>query len=171
MMVITTTDGGIVENYVCENCLITVSSKTYYIDLVCLPMKQLDVLLGIDWLSTNHVYIGCTEKSIYMPTSNTTEGVALSELLKHTYQMVQFICAQDKGFYVMLTVASESDISPSDIQIVNEYLDVFPSDITSLPPEREVEFSIDLIVGVETVSIAPYRMSPLELKELKSQLE
>jgi len=77
-----------------------------------------------------------------MPTSNTTEGVALSELLKHTYQMVQFICTQDKGFYVMLTVASESDISHSDILIVNEYLDVFPSDITCLPLEREVEFRL-----------------------------
>jgi len=171
MMVTTTTDGGIVANYVCENCPITVSSRTYYIDLVCLPMKQLDVILDMDWLSANHVYIGCSEKSIYMSASNTVEGVALSELLKHTYQMVQFICAQDKSFYVMLTVASESDINPSDIPIVNEYLDVFPSDITSLPPEREIEFSIDLILGAEPVSIAPYRMSPLELKELKSQLE
>ena len=130
-------------------------------------MKQLGVILGMDWLSANHVYIGCTEKSIYMPTSNTTEGVALSELLKHTYQMVQFICARDKGFYVMLNVASESDVIPSDIPVVNEYLDVFPSDVTSLPPKREVEFSIDLIPGVEPVSIAPYRMSPVELKELK----
>ena len=171
MMVTTATDGGVVVSYVCENCPITVSSKTYYIDLVCLPMKQLDVILGMDWLSANHVYIGYSEKSIYMPTSNTVEGVALSELLKYTYQMVQFICAQDKGFHVMLNVVSESDICPSDIPIVNEYLDVFPSDITSLPPEREIEFSIDLIPGAEPVSIAPYRMSPLELKELKSQLE
>jgi len=93
------------------------------------------------------------------------------ELLKHTYQMVQFICAQDNGFYVMLMVASESDISPSDIPIVSEYLNVFPSDINSLPPEREIEFSIDLIPGAEPVSVEPYRMSPLELKELKSQLE
>jgi len=85
MMVTTATDGGIVASYVCENCPITVSSKTYYIDLVCLPMKQLDVILGMDWISANHVYIGCTEKSIYMPISNTVEGVALSELLKHTY--------------------------------------------------------------------------------------
>jgi hypothetical protein len=48
MMVTTATDGGIVANYVCENCPITISSKTYYIDLVCLPMKQLDVILGMD---------------------------------------------------------------------------------------------------------------------------
>jgi hypothetical protein len=171
MLVTTATDGGIVANYVCENCPITVSSKTYYIDLVCLPMTQLDVILGMDWLSVNHVYIGCEKKSIYMPTSNTVEGMALSEFLKHTYQMVQFIFAQDKGFYVMLTVTSESDVSPNDIPIVSEYLDVFPADITSLPPKREVEFSIDLIPGAEPVSVAPYRMSPLELKELKSQLE
>jgi len=171
MMVTTATNGGIATNFVCENCLITVSSKTYYIDLVCLPMKQLDVILGMYWLSTNHVYIGCSEKSIYMPTSNTVEGVALSELLNHTYQMVKFVCAQDKGFYIMLTVTSESDISPSDIPVVNEYLDVFPSDITSLPLEREIEFSIDLVLGAEPMLVTPYRMSPLELKELKSQLE
>jgi len=58
MIVTTTTDGGIVANYVCENCPITISSKTYYIDLVCLSMKQLDVILGMDWLSTNHVILG-----------------------------------------------------------------------------------------------------------------
>jgi hypothetical protein len=168
MMVTTATDGSIVANYVCEDCPITVSSKTYYIDLVCLPMKQLGVILGMDWLSANRVYIGWAEKSIYMPTSNTVEGVTLSELLKHTYQMVQFICAQDKGFYVMLTVALESGIGPSDIPIVSEFLDVFPADITSLPPKREIEFSIDLLPRAEPVSVAPYRMSPLELKELKT---
>jgi hypothetical protein len=70
----------------------------------------------------------------------------------------------------MLTVTSETDVSPNDIPVVSEYLDVFPADITSLPPEREIEFSIDLIQGAEPISVAPYRMSPLELKELKSQL-
>jgi len=171
MTMTTATNGGIIANYVCQNCPITVSNKTYYIDLVCLPMKQLDVILGMDWLSANHVYIGCSEKSIYTPTSDTTEGVALSELINHTHQMLQFICANDKKFYLLLTVTSEPELSPSDIPIVNEYLDVFPPDITNLPPEREVEFSIDLIPGAEPVSVAPYRMSPSELKELKSQLE
>jgi hypothetical protein len=71
----------------------------------------------------------------------------------------------------MLMVTSESDVSPSDIPIVSVYQDVFPPDITNLPPEREIEFSIDLILGAEPVSVAPYRMSPLELKELKFQLK
>jgi len=48
---------------------------------------------------------------------------------------------------------------------------VFPDDITDLPPEREVEFAIDLVPGKSPISIAPYRMSASELGELKKQLE
>ena len=58
-----------------------------------------------------------------------------------------------------------------DIPIVKEFLDVFPDDISGLPPDREVEFTIDLIPGTEPISIPPYRMSPIELRELKAQLE
>ena len=47
----------------------------------------------------------------------------------------------------------------------------FPNDIAGLPPEREVESTIDLIPGTEPISIPPYRMSPAELRELKAQLE
>ncbi|MCH82779.1 RNA-directed DNA polymerase (Reverse transcriptase), partial [Trifolium medium] len=71
----------------------------------------------------------------------------------------------------MLSSSSDSDGGISSIPIVQEFQDVFPEDITSLPPEREIEFSIDLVPGAEPISTAPYRMSPLELKELKAQLE
>jgi hypothetical protein len=71
----------------------------------------------------------------------------------------------------MFTIDPEPSLSPSDIPVVSEFLDVFPVDIMSLPPEREVEFSIDLVPGSQPISVAPYCMSPLELRELKSQLE
>ena len=48
---------------------------------------------------------------------------------------------------------------------------MFRKDIVNLPPKREVEFSIDLIPGTGPLSFAPYRMSPLELTELKKQIE
>jgi len=50
-----------------------------------------------------------------------------------------------------------------DLPIVQEFPEVFPNDITELPPEREVEFAIDLVPGTSPISIAPYRMSALEL--------
>ena len=48
---------------------------------------------------------------------------------------------------------------------------MFPDDIESLPPEREVEFSIELISGAGPVSKALYKMAPLELPEVKQKIE
>ena len=54
-----------------------------------------------------------------------------------------------------------------EIPVVRESSDVFPDDIAGLPQEREVEFTIDLILGTEPISILPYRMAPAELRELR----
>ncbi|XP_027912150.1 uncharacterized protein LOC114171136 [Vigna unguiculata] len=58
-----------------------------------------------------------------------------------------------------------------NIPVVHEFEDVFPDEVPWLPPNREVEFSIDLLPGTCPVSMAPYRMSPAELVELKKQIE
>ena len=55
--------------------------------------------------------------------------------------------------------------------MVREFLDVFPEELPGLPPEREVEFTIELLPEVAPISISPYRMAPIELKELKVQLQ
>ncbi|GJW59652.1 putative reverse transcriptase domain-containing protein [Tanacetum coccineum] len=52
-----------------------------------------------------------------------------------------------------------------------EFADVFPDELPGLPPAREIEFGIELISGAEPISKAPYRMAPVELKELKEQLQ
>ena len=57
------------------------------------------------------------------------------------------------------------------LSVVNEFVDVFPEDLPGLPPDREIEFSIDLQPGTAPISQAPYRMAPAELKELKVQLQ
>ena len=54
-----------------------------------------------------------------------------------------------------------------DVPIVREYLDVFPKELSGLPPDREVEFTIYLVPGTRPISQAPYRMTPTELKKLK----
>ena len=54
--------------------------------------------------------------------------------------------------------------------MVSEFPDVFPEEIPGLPPIREVEFTIELLPGTTPICIAPYRMAPAELGELKLQL-
>jgi len=68
-----------------------------------------------------------------------------------------------------LNESSEKGIG--DLSVVQEFPEVFPDDITELPPEREVEFAIDLVPGTSPILIVPYRMSKSELGELKQQLE
>jgi hypothetical protein len=52
-----------------------------------------------------------------------------------------------------------------------DYLDVFAEVVTGLPPDCEIEFTIDLILGTQPIHKAPYRMAPAKLKELKKQLQ
>nr|KYP37421.1 Transposon Ty3-I Gag-Pol polyprotein [Cajanus cajan] len=59
----------------------------------------------------------------------------------------------------------------ADIDVMRDFAEVFPDEVPGLPPTREMEFSIDLVPGVGPVSVAPYRMAPAELVELKGQLE
>ena len=58
-----------------------------------------------------------------------------------------------------------------DIPTVSDFSDVFPEELPGLPPHREIEFAIDVVPGATSASITPYRMAPLELKELKLQLQ
>jgi hypothetical protein len=57
-----------------------------------------------------------------------------------------------------------------DIQVVCDFSDVFPNDLPGMPPERAIEFKIELQPGTAPMSKAPYRMTPVELAELKIQL-
>ena len=59
----------------------------------------------------------------------------------------------------------------SRIPVVRRYPDVFPEELPGLPPEREINFTIELIPGTGPISQPPYRMIPAELKELQVQLQ
>ncbi|GAU51141.1 hypothetical protein TSUD_240800 [Trifolium subterraneum] len=141
MTVAVATGGKVVSKRVCQNCPVSVAGKIYHVDLICLPLNDMDIVLGMDWLSANTVYIGCAEKNLYVPIDLNAESRALTALLQNTHQLIQYLGAENKCFSIIL------------------------------PPEREIEFSIDLVPGSQPISVAPYRMSPLELRELKSQLE
>ena len=57
------------------------------------------------------------------------------------------------------------------MHIVNEFKDVFPEDLSGLPPKTEIDSKIELLLGTTLISQAPYRMAPAELEELKVQLQ
>jgi hypothetical protein len=64
-----------------------------------------------------------------------------------------------------------TEVKLEDIHIIREYPDVFPDEFPGMPPERAIEFKIELQPGTTLVAKAPYKMSPVEMKELKVQLQ
>nr|GEZ30106.1 reverse transcriptase domain-containing protein [Tanacetum cinerariifolium] len=58
-----------------------------------------------------------------------------------------------------------------DVPIVQDFPKVFPEDLPGIPPTRQVEFQIDLVLGVAPVARAPYRLAPSKMKELSDQLK
>ncbi|CAL2228371.1 unnamed protein product [Prunus armeniaca] len=76
-----------------------------------------------------------------------------------------------KGYLAHIIDIREITLNLEDIPVVREFLDVFPDDLPVLPPEREIEFSIELLPGTNLIYQIPYRMAPTELRELKTQLQ
>ena len=76
-----------------------------------------------------------------------------------------------QGYLAFVVDRRQEGTRLEDIPIVKEFPDVFPNDLSSLPPDRAIEFVIELVPGTEPIFIPPYRMAPAELKELKEQLE
>ncbi|KAA3480790.1 hypothetical protein EPI10_021203 [Gossypium australe] len=75
------------------------------------------------------------------------------------------------AYLAYVSVSGSRDSSDGNIRTVRDFLDVFPKELLGLPLNREVEFGIELLPSTTLVSIAPYRMAPKELIELKAQLQ
>ncbi|GKG25434.1 hypothetical protein Tco_0398580 [Tanacetum coccineum] len=67
--------------------------------------------------------------------------------------------------------AKEDEPKLSDISVVRDFEDVFPEDLSGLPPQRQVKFRIDLVPGVTPVAKSPCRLAPSEMQELPGQLK
>ncbi|XP_020236324.1 uncharacterized protein LOC109815919 [Cajanus cajan] len=121
----------------------------------------------MDWLSSNHVLLNCADKSIVF--GKPIEKVSKDYL---TANQVKVSLQEDAQVYMLLaSLNSESNVLVNEFPVVRDFSDVFSDDMSSLPPTREVQFSIDLVPGTRSISIAPYRMSPVELVEHKKQIE
>jgi len=68
---------------------------------------------------------------------------------------------------ILASMSVETKTLVSDIPLVREFLEVF-EEVSGLPPEREVEFPVDLVASTGPISVGFYRMSPIELASLRN---
>jgi hypothetical protein len=125
-------------------------------NMIVLKGQDIDVILGMNWLAQHKAIINIDLRTIK---------------LRHGHEEIQVsipiaVPAKTSGQVYEAIVQEIQDIS-----VVCEFLDVFPEDLPGLPPERDVEFVIELKPGTASISKRSYRMPPNELAELKTQLQ
>ena len=152
---------SVIVNIVYKDCPIKIREYEFLGDLIELSFKEFDVILGMDWLSRNQAIVDC----FIGERSNHLSNVISSATAR---TMVRKGCEASLA-YVIDTVKARPSVS--DIPIVSDFPNVFPEELPGFPPHREIEFAIDVVPGAIQASITPYRMAPLDLKELKVQLQ
>ncbi|XP_035836191.1 uncharacterized protein LOC110886480 [Helianthus annuus] len=161
---------------ICKNCKITIENEEFEIDLIPMTLGEFKVVVGMDWLSRYHAEIRCEAKVIHVFSPSgarinicgerklETKLCTIVEAVKH---------ARNEGKVYLAYVVDTRQKVPEigEVEVVNEYADVFPDELPGLPPEREVEFRIELNPGAKPVAKAPYRLAPTEMRELMTQIQ
>ncbi|KAD4586323.1 hypothetical protein E3N88_23924 [Mikania micrantha] len=171
-------DGNTVDiDTIIVGCTVNLNDHVFPIDLIPMHLGSFDVIIGMDWLATHRAEIVCHEKYIRIPLASgetlrifgetASRGLKLMSCTKaHKYLRKKCI-----AFLAHIVEKKEKEKRIEDVPVIRDFPEVFPDDLPGLPPERQVEFRIDLVPGANPVAKAPYRLAPSELQELASQLQ
>src|ERR1043165_6768652 len=142
-------------NRVSHGNQIAIEGLVFLASLIALKSSDIDVILGMDWLSRHNVVLDCKAKSV--------------KLTHPLGQIIDYTSPSSRIQVHTLIVLPLPDLE--DIPVVCDFPDVFPEELPGMPPDRCVEFIVDLKPGTAPISRRPYRMAPHELAELKTQLD
>ncbi|GJX83026.1 putative reverse transcriptase domain-containing protein [Tanacetum coccineum] len=146
-------------------------------NLLPIHMLDFDVILGMDWLASHRATIDCYARTVIFGNVRQPEFVYHGSSPLKSVKLISAMKARTlishgcQGFLASVMDTSLESPNIENLSVVREFADVFPDELPGLPPAREIEFGIELIPGAEPISKAPYRMAPVELKELKEQLQ
>nr|XP_027082193.1 uncharacterized protein LOC113704493 [Coffea arabica] len=168
---------NVINSLAYKNCEFWIGERKMLVDLISLDIKSYDVIIGMDFLGHYHAKLDCRVKVVEfcIPGEATlrldVKGRLASSTMISGIRARKMLSKGAQGFLAFLINAPSDQVKLEDVPVVQEFSDVFPEELKTLPPEREVEFKIDLMPGTAPISKTPYRMAPAELKELKIQLQ
>ncbi|KAD3640201.1 hypothetical protein E3N88_29424 [Mikania micrantha] len=160
-----------------RNYPLTLGDHTFSIDLIPMELGSFDIIIGMDWLSLNRVEFICFDKLLHIPVENNEILEIRGDQAKRSVKIIscmkarKYLRKQCVAFLAHVIEKDKKAIKIQDMPIVRDYADVFPDDLPGLPPERSVQFRIDLIPGATPVAKSPYRLAPSEMQELSNQLQ
>ncbi|GJW11998.1 putative reverse transcriptase domain-containing protein [Tanacetum coccineum] len=132
-------------NTILRGCTLNLQNHMFKIDLLPIELGSFDVIVGMDWMAEHRAEVVCYEKYICVSYGNDMLII----------QCERSGVKNESRLEVILSIRTQGDFS-----------EVFPEELPGLPPTRQVEFHIELIPGAAPVARAPYRLAPVEMKEL-----
>ena len=133
---------------------LVLDTHTYRLQFMVLPGQGIDTIMAMIWLRVYGVVLDLKQRVVELRLPSSKDRMSL-------------LMPSD----LALPVAAHVDASPNlaSIPVVCDFPDVFPEDLLGLPPDRNVEFSIELEPSTAPIFQRPCRMVPKELAEIKKQ--
>jgi hypothetical protein len=141
------------DRIVCKTPL-ELAGRVFSTDLIILKGQGLDVILGMSWKKRHRVVLDIASRLVHLDSPVYGKVILHLPAVSHIKASLHHV--------VVLKL--------EDIHVIREFSDMFPDDLPAMPPERAIEFKIELQPGIAPKAKAPYKMSPMEMKELKIQL-
>ncbi|XP_070041368.1 uncharacterized protein [Nicotiana tomentosiformis] len=140
------------------SCMVTFCRYETRADLLLLDMTDFEVILGMDWISLYHAILDCHAKTITLAMPELPRLEWKGSSVSTSNQVIYFLKARhmvEKGClaylaYVRDTTAESPTID--SVPVVREFADVFSSDLPVMPPDRDIDFCIDLALGTQPIS-------------------
>jgi hypothetical protein len=152
--VISTLGGQVDVDRIVYKAPLKLARRVFSTDLIILKGQGLDVILGMSWMKLHRAALDIAGRLVHLYSPVYSKVIlhlpAISRIKASLHDMVE--------------------LKLKDIHIVQEFLDMFPDDMPRMPAERVIEFKIELQPGTAPIAKAPYKISYVELKELKIQL-
>jgi hypothetical protein len=159
-MIVSSPRGDMHARHVSPKVSILIRGLEFLYNLIVIESKGIDMIFGMDWLSKHNGLIDCDKKAVRLTPSSGKELEYVAENL-----------VTDKVASNRIVLNHLDAASTLYIRTVSEFLDVFPEELPDMPPDREIEFFIELVPGTAPIFKRPYRIATNQLAELKEQLQ
>ena len=146
--------------------------RELYVDFLIIDMPSFNVVFRMDWLGAFYATIDCHKRRVVFRIPDHLEFAFSSR--STSLGPVEFRAKPKDDKAMNLPKEADAMSLQAEVEmpkVVHDFKDVFPEEISGLPPGRCLEFSIDLIPGTQPISKALNRMAPAELAELRTQLD
>jgi hypothetical protein len=150
-LIVNSPGGEMKTGYICPQVKVNIMGLDFLANLVVLKSWGIYVILGMDWLQKHDGVIQCRKKSVLL---TSPQG-----------ERIEYVSTPSSNNGAVNSVEGKA---LEHIRVVNEFPDVFPEDLPGMPPDCDIEFSIELIPGTAPISKRPYKMDVKDLAELET---